>query len=90
VLLRNNLRWTQTASVQVDWSTPIALGNAVRVHAQVTSPGESLIDYNHRQNTFGLDFLSANGSFRWGFYPQGCCSGAQQTFDDRACQHEAE
>ncbi len=58
VLLRNNLRWTQNRGfVQVDWSTPIALGNAVRVHAQVTSGfGESLIDYNHRQNTFGLGF----------------------------------
>ena len=58
VLLRNNLRWTQNRGfVQVDWSTPIALGNAVRVHAQLTSGfGESLIDYNHRQNTLGLGF----------------------------------
>ena len=58
VLLRNNLRWAKTRSfAQIDWSTPIALGNAVRVHAQLTSGfGESLIDYNHRQNTFGLGF----------------------------------
>lgn len=58
ILLRNNLRWPQNRGfAQIDWSTPIALGNAVRVHAQVTSGfGESLIDYNHRQNTFGLGF----------------------------------
>jgi len=58
VQLRNNLRWAQNRSfVQIDWSMPIALGNAVRVHAQVTSGyGESLIDYNYRQTTLGLGF----------------------------------
>lgn len=58
ILLRNNLRWSQNRGfAQLDWSMPIALGNAARVHAQLTSGfGESLIDYNHRQNTFGLGF----------------------------------
>lgn len=58
LLLRNNLRWGQNRGfVQFDWSLPIALGNASRLHAQVTSGfGESLIDYNHRQTTFGLGF----------------------------------
>ncbi|MCX7192921.1 MAG: phospholipase A [Proteobacteria bacterium] len=58
LLLRNNLRLGQNRGfVQFDWSMPIALGNASRLHAQVTSGfGESLIDYNHRQNTFGLGF----------------------------------
>ena len=56
LLLRNNLRLGQNRGfVQFDWSLPIALGNAARLHAQVTSGfGESMIDYNHRQNTFGL------------------------------------
>lgn len=58
LLLRNNLRMGQNRGlVQFDWSLPVALGNAARLHAQVTSGfGESLIDYNHRQNTFGLGF----------------------------------
>lgn len=58
LLLRNNLRVGQNRGfVQLDWSLPIALGNASRLHAQVTSGfGESLIDYNHRQTTLGLGF----------------------------------
>ncbi|MDD4929753.1 MAG: phospholipase A [Gallionella sp.] len=58
ILLRNNLSWVQNRGfVQFDWALPIALGNASRVHAQITSGfGESLIDYNHRQTTFGLGF----------------------------------
>lgn len=58
LLLRNNLRMGQNRGfAQFDWSLPIALGNASRLHAQITSGfGESLIDYNHRQTTFGLGF----------------------------------
>ncbi len=58
VLLRNNLNiGNNTSFVQADWSMPVALGTAARMYAQFTSGyGESLIDYNHRQNTFGLGF----------------------------------
>lgn len=58
ILLRNNLRWAQNRSfLQFDWALPVALGNAARLHAQLTSGyGESLIDYNHRQTTLGLGF----------------------------------
>jgi len=57
-LLRNNLgRKHNRSYVQIDWATPAKFGNAARVHVQVTSGyGESLIDYNHRQTTFGLGF----------------------------------
>ena len=58
LLLRNNLSGTNNRGyVQIDWATPVKFGNAARMHIQVTSGyGESLIDYNHRQNTFGLGF----------------------------------
>ncbi|MDD5384053.1 MAG: phospholipase A [Gallionella sp.] len=58
ILLRNNLNLAKNRGfMQVDWSMPVALGNSARLHAQLTSGfGESLIDYNHRQNTFGLGF----------------------------------
>ena len=58
ILLRNNLRLPGNRGfVQFDWSMPVALGNAARLHAQLSSGfGESLIDYNHHQNTFGLGF----------------------------------
>ncbi len=56
LLLRNNLNFNQNLGfVQLDWSIPVALGKAARLHAQITSGyGESLIDYNHRQTTFGM------------------------------------
>lgn len=56
LLLRNNLNVNQNRGfVQLDWSTPVALGRAARLYAQVSSGyGESLIDYNHRQTTLGL------------------------------------
>ena len=56
LLLRNNLNLNQNLGfVQLDWSMPVALGKAARMHAQITSGyGESLIDYNHRQTTMGL------------------------------------
>ena len=58
LLLRNNLDLPNNRGfMQVDWSMPVAMGNSARLHAQLTSGfGESLIDYNHRQNTFGLGF----------------------------------
>jgi phospholipase A1 len=58
ILLRNNLNINQNLGfMQLDWSMPVALGTAARMHAQITSGyGESLIDYNHRQSTFGLGF----------------------------------
>lgn len=54
--LRNNLRSEQNRSfVQIDWATPITLGQSTKLHIQLTSGyGESLIDYNYRQTTFGL------------------------------------
>jgi phospholipase A1 len=58
LLLRNNLSGSDNLGyVQIDWATPVKFGNAARMHIQVTSGyGESLIDYNHHQNTFGLGF----------------------------------
>lgn len=58
ILLRNNLSSRHNRSfVQIDWATPAKFGNAARVHVQITSGyGESLIDYNYRQTTFGLGF----------------------------------
>lgn len=56
VLLRNNLNLNNNISFfQMDWSAPVALGHAARLHAQFgTGYGESMIDYNHRQMTLGL------------------------------------
>ncbi|MEO8332872.1 MAG: phospholipase A [Gallionella sp.] len=56
LLLRNNLRSTNNHGfMQIDWATPVNVGSAARMHIQITSGyGESLIDYNHRQNTIGL------------------------------------
>lgn len=58
MLLRNNLSSTRNYGYeQIDWATPVQFGSAARVHLQLTSGyGESLIDYNHRQNTIGLGF----------------------------------
>lgn len=54
--VRNNMNWSHNLSfVQLDWSLPIALGSAARLHAQISNGhGESLIDYNQRQTTLGL------------------------------------
>lgn len=56
LLLRNNLQAGRNRGfVQLDWTTPVFLGKSAKLHAQLTSGyGESLIDYNHRQTTFGL------------------------------------
>ena len=56
LLLRNNLnRVDNHGYFQIDWATPVKLGHVARLHIQMTSGyGESLIDYNHRQNTIGI------------------------------------
>ena len=56
LLLRNNLNKTDNRGyIQLDWATPVNLGHVARLHLQMTSGyGESLIDYNHYQNTIGL------------------------------------
>lgn len=56
LLLRNNLSMSQNLGyMQLDWTLPVELGKAARLHAQITNGyGESLIDYNHRQTTVGL------------------------------------
>lgn len=56
LILRNNLNLGQNHSfMQLDWSTPITLTQSTKLHIQLTSGyGESLIDYNYRQTTFGF------------------------------------
>lgn len=56
LLLRNNLQFGQNRGfMQLDWTAPLFVGKSAKLHAQLTSGfGESLIDYNHRQTTFGL------------------------------------
>ena len=56
VLLRNNFNKIDNRGyIQIDWATPVNLGHVGRLHLQMTSGyGESLIDYNHYQNTIGL------------------------------------
>jgi phospholipase A1 len=56
MLLRNNLSNSDNRGyTQIDWATPIKFGNGGRWHLQATSGyGESLGDYNHHQNTFGI------------------------------------
>lgn len=56
LLLRNNLYLSQNRGfMQLDWTTPMFVGKSAKLHAQLsTGYGESLIDYNHRQTTFGL------------------------------------
>ncbi len=58
VLPRNNLRRTNNRGYMlIDWATPVNVRSAARLHIQMSSGyGESLIDYNHRQNTTGLGF----------------------------------
>jgi phospholipase A1 len=56
LLLRNNLQFGQNRGfMQLDWTAPLFVGKSAKLLAQLTSGfGESLIDYNHRQTTFGL------------------------------------
>ena len=57
VLVRHSLRANPSRGlVQLDWATPLLnrLG-AARLHVQLSSGyGETLIDYNHKQTTFGV------------------------------------
>ena len=56
LLVRNNLSLgSNRGFMQLDWNTPVFIGKSAKLHAQLTSGyGESLIDYNHSQRTFGL------------------------------------
>lgn len=56
VTLRNNLRLEQNRGfIQIDWATPVTVSKSTKLHVQLTSGyGESLIDYNFFQTTFGL------------------------------------
>jgi len=57
VLLRHTLRSNPSRGfAQLDWATPVLTWiGAARLHLQVSSGyGESLIDYNHKQNTLGI------------------------------------
>ena len=56
--LRNNFSSTENRSfIQLDWATPLTVSKSTKLHIQFTSGyGESLIDYNHYQNTFGIGF----------------------------------
>ncbi|MFY9259051.1 MAG: phospholipase A [Gallionella sp.] len=58
LLWRNNFRIGSNRNfMQLDWSTPVAFGDAARMYVQLTSGyGESLIDYNHKQTTLGFGF----------------------------------
>jgi phospholipase A1 len=60
LLLRNNLNMVDNRGYfQIDWATPVKLGHVARMHIQMTSGyGESLIDYNHRQNSIGIGVSS--------------------------------
>lgn len=56
LLLRNNMSMGQNRGfMQLDWTTPLFAGKSAKLYTQVTSGfGEGLIDYNHRQTTFGV------------------------------------
>ena len=56
ITMRNNLVLDQNRSfIQIDWATPVKLNQSAKLHVQLTSGyGESLMDYNFRQTTFGL------------------------------------
>ena len=54
--LRNNFQARDNRGfVQLDWATPVVVSKSTKLHVQFTSGyGESLIDYNFYQNTFGF------------------------------------
>ena len=56
LLLRNNLNLGHNRGfAQIDWTTPIKLGDSAKLFVQYTNGfGESLIDYNYQQQTLGL------------------------------------
>lgn len=53
---RNNFHPEQNRGfIQLDWATPVKLNQSAKLHVQITTGyGETLIDYNFRQTTFGL------------------------------------
>ena len=59
LLLRDNLNLGQNRGfAQLDWTTPVQFGKFARLFVQATDGyGESLIDYNHRQRTFGMGLV---------------------------------
>lgn len=54
--LRNNISLGPNRGfIQLDWATPLKLNQSAKLHVQLTTGyGESLLDYNFRQTTFGL------------------------------------
>lgn len=54
--IRNNFRLGENRGLlQLDWATPLTVSKSTQLHVQMTTGyGESLIDYNHYQTTFGL------------------------------------
>ncbi|GAB1231577.1 phospholipase A [Ferrigenium sp. UT4] len=56
LLVRSNLSTARLRGfAQLDWSTPVHLLHLARLSLQLTSGyGNSLVDYNHKQTTFGF------------------------------------
>lgn len=58
LLLRSNLNSSNHKGYfQLDWSTPVRIWHLSKLSFQLSSGyGDSLIDYNHNQTTFGIGF----------------------------------